>query len=234
MFASEDLIDLENVTIRSRSVGSMDNNVYVITSKDTGAQVLIDAAADFPAIRELLAEAAADSSVPAEVALIITTHSHWDHVGALQEAVQATGARTAAGTEDIPDIQVPTDVPLDHGDVGQFGGFELEAIKLRGHTPGSVALLYRDPAGPAHLFTGDSLFPGGVGNTQKDPERFASLYRDVVERVFEYLPDDCGPHRARGRHHPGRRASAPAGMEGTRLVGMPFAGCCVDPLHRGT
>ncbi|WP_461168710.1 MBL fold metallo-hydrolase [Arthrobacter sp. Z1-15] len=192
------MIDLEKVTIRSRSVGSMDNNVYVITAKDTGAQVLIDAADDFAAIRELLAEAAGDAAAPAEVQLIITTHSHWDHVRALAEAAAATGARTAAGSEDIPDIEVPTDVPLEHGDVRAFNGFELEAIKLRGHTPGSVALLYRDPSGPAHLFTGDSLFPGGLGNTQKDPERFASLYADVFERVFEYLPDDTVVHPGHG------------------------------------
>ena len=192
------MIDLENVTIRSRSVGEVDNNVYVITAKNTGAQVLIDAADDFPAIRELLDEAAADAAAPAKVELIITTHSHWDHVRALAAAVQATGARTAAGTEDVEDIMVHTDVPLEHGDIGRFDGFELEAIKLRGHTPGSVALLYRDPSGPAHLFTGDSLFPGGLGNTQKDPERFASLHADVVERVFEYLPDDTVVHPGHG------------------------------------
>ena len=189
---------MQNVTIRSRSVGSLDNNVYVITAKDSGAQVLIDAADDLPAIRELLAEAAADAAAPAHVELIVTTHSHWDHVRALAAAVQETGARTAAGAEDVPDILVPTDVPLDHGDTGRFDGFELEAIKLRGHTPGSVALLYRDPSGPAHLFTGDSLFPGGLGNTQKDPERFVSLYTDVVERVFDYLPDDTVVHPGHG------------------------------------
>ena len=192
------MLNLEKVTIRSRSVGSMDNNVYVITAKDTGAQVLIDAADDFPAIRELLAEAASDASVPAKVELIVTTHSHWDHVRALADAVQATGARTAAGSEDVPDIEVPTDVPLQHGDVEGFDGFELEVIKLRGHTPGSVALLYRDPSGPAHLFTGDSLFPGGLGNTQQDAGRFASLYADAVERVFEYLPDDTVIHPGHG------------------------------------
>lgn len=190
--------DLKNVTIRSRSVGSMDNNVYVITARDTGAQVLIDAADDFPAISDLLAEAAADAAVPAAVELLVTTHSHWDHVRALAEAAAATGARTAAGREDIPDIEVPTDLPLDHGQVLRFPGFELEAIKLRGHTPGSVALLYRDPAGPAHLFTGDSLFPGGLGNTGQDPERFAALHADVVERVFDYLPDDTVVHPGHG------------------------------------
>ncbi|MBO0907250.1 MBL fold metallo-hydrolase [Arthrobacter sunyaminii] len=195
------MFDLKNVTIRSRSVSSMDNNVYVLTDRDTGAQVLIDAAADFPAIRELLSEAAADAAVPAKVELIVTTHSHWDHVRALAEAVQATGARTAAGREDAPDIEVPTNMLLVDGDtlhIGGPGGFELEAIKLRGHTPGSVALLYRDPNGPAHLFTGDSLFPGGLGNTQQDPERFASLYADVVERVFGQLPDDTIVHPGHG------------------------------------
>jgi glyoxylase-like metal-dependent hydrolase (beta-lactamase superfamily II) len=120
-------------------------------------------------------------------------------VRALAEAVAETGAPTAAGTEDIDAIEVPTKIALDHGEIRWFDGFELEAIKLRGHTPGSVALLYRDPNGPAHLFTGDSLFPGGVGNTDKDPARFASLYRDVVERIFEYLPDDTVVHPGHGK-----------------------------------
>ena len=190
--------NLQNVTIRSVSVSTMDNNVYLLTGKESGAQVLIDAADDFPAIEHLLAEGAADAAVPARLEMVITTHSHWDHVRALAPTVAATGARTAAGTEDIPDIEVPTVVALEHGDVVSFPDFELEAIKLRGHTPGSVALLYRDPAGPAHLFTGDSLFPGGLGNTQKDPERFASLFRDVFERVFEYLPDDTVVHPGHG------------------------------------
>ncbi len=190
--------DLQNITIRSVSVGTMDNNVYLLTGKESGTQVLIDAADDFPAIEHLLAAGAADAAVPARLELVITTHSHWDHVRALAPTVAATGARTAAGTEDIPDIEVPTVDALEHGDVRSFPDFELEAIKLRGHTPGSVALLYRDPAGPAHLFTGDSLFPGGVGNTQKDPERFASLWNDVFERIFEYLPDDTVVHPGHG------------------------------------
>ncbi|MDN3480414.1 MBL fold metallo-hydrolase [Arthrobacter sp. APC 3897] len=192
------MFDLKNVTIRSCSVSSMDNNIYLLTDKDTGAQVLIDAAADFPAVSRMLGEAAADAAVPPKVELIVTTHSHWDHVRALPEAVESTGARTAAGSEDAADIEVPTDVLLDQGDTLRFGNSELTAIKLRGHTPGSVALLYRDPSGPAHLFTGDSLFPGGLGNTQQDPERFASLYADTVERVFDYLPDDTVVHPGHG------------------------------------
>jgi len=192
----------------------MDNNVYVLTAKNSGAQVLIDAADDFPRIQELLDSAAADlygGSGEAAVQMIITTHSHWDHVRALAEAKAATGARTAAGGPDTADIEVPTDVPLSHGDVLDFDGFDLEVIALRGHTPGSVALVYRDPEGPVHLFTGDSLFPGGVGNTQKDPERFNSLYRDVVERIFEQFPDDT-------LVHPGHGAGTTLGAERPHLA----------------
>ncbi|KAD3632878.1 MBL fold metallo-hydrolase [Arthrobacter yangruifuii] len=203
--------DLENITVRSVSVSEMDNNVYLLTGKASGAQVLIDAAADFPAIERLLAEGARDAEVPATLELVITTHSHWDHVRALADTVAATGARTAAGTPDVPDIEVPTVLELNHGDVQAFPDFELEVISLRGHTPGSVALLYRDPHGPAHLFTGDSLFPGGLGNTQKDPERFALLYQDVFERVFDYLPDDTVVH-------PGHGAGTTLGAERPHLT----------------
>lgn len=191
--------NLSELTIRSIAVSEMDNNVYLLTSKSSGAQVLIDAADDAAAILGLLADAQEDTDAEARVALIVTTHSHWDHVRALAEVKDATKARTAAGQDDVGDIAVPTDVPLAHGDIGSFEGFELEAIHLRGHTPGSTALLYRDPHGPAHLFTGDSLFPGGLGNTQGDPERFASLYADVVARVFDYLPDDTLVHPGHGR-----------------------------------
>lgn len=190
---------LQDLTIRSISVSEMDNNVYLLTSKATGAQVLIDAADDAPAIMALLAEGAADTTAEPKLALIVTTHSHWDHVRALADVVGQTGARTAAGTEDVTDIAVPTDVRLEHGDIATFEGFDLEAIKLRGHTPGSVALLYRDPHGPAHLFTGDSLFPGGIGNTQGDAARFESLLNDVSERIFDYLPDDTVVHPGHGK-----------------------------------
>lgn len=190
--------NLQELTIRSLSVSEMDNNVYLLRSKATGAQVLIDAADDADAIMALLAEGAADTTAEPALALIVTTHSHWDHVRALADVVGRTKARTAAGAEDVQDIVVPTDVPLRHGDISNFDGFDLEAIMLRGHTPGSVALLYRDPHGPAHLFTGDSLFPGGVGNTQGDAARLESLLNDVSERIFDYLPDDTVVHPGHG------------------------------------
>jgi glyoxylase-like metal-dependent hydrolase (beta-lactamase superfamily II) len=193
------LAELPDIVIRRRAVGGMDNNVYLLTARGSGHQVLIDAADDPAAIGELLAGAARDTSFEPRLQLVVTTHSHWDHVRALGGVVHSTGARTAAGAADVPDIAVPTDVALKHGDVQSVDGFELEVIHLRGHTPGSVALLYRGQKGPAHLFTGDSLFPGGLGNTQGDPARFASLYADITERVFDRLPDDTLVHPGHGR-----------------------------------
>ena len=202
--------DLNALTVRRISVSEMSNNVYVLTSKSNGTQILIDAADDAPAICTLLEEAQKDTTAIARLALIITTHSHWDHVRALGELKELTQAPTAAGLDDIADIAVPTDIPLHHGDVRSIDGIEIEVIHLRGHTPGSIAVLYRDLHGPAHLFTGDSLFPGGVGNTNGDAKRFSSLYNDIVRRVFDYLPDDT-------LVHPGHGAGTTLGAERSKL-----------------
>jgi glyoxylase-like metal-dependent hydrolase (beta-lactamase superfamily II) len=193
------LYDLPALTIRSISVSDMDNNVYLLTAKESGAQLLIDAADDLPAIQQLLADGASDTSATPRLALIATTHQHWDHVRALKELVDATGARTAAGADDADALPVPVDVRLSHGDVGNFDGFDVTAVHLRGHTPGSIAFVYQDPEGPAHIFSGDSLFPGGVGNTQKDPERFNQLLSDVTERLFGAYPDTAVVHPGHGK-----------------------------------
>jgi glyoxylase-like metal-dependent hydrolase (beta-lactamase superfamily II) len=90
---------------------------------------------------------------------------------------------------DADPLPIPPDFLVEHGDTVSVGDCTLEVIHLRGHTPGSIALLYRDPAGPAHLFTGDALFPGGIGRTTR-PEDFKSLINDVESRIFNVLPDD--------------------------------------------
>jgi glyoxylase-like metal-dependent hydrolase (beta-lactamase superfamily II) len=209
------LHDLDRVVIRRIAVSDMDNAVYLITAKATGAQVLIDAAADAPAIQRMLDASAADSPEPTRLTLIATTHRHPDHLGALKELADWSGAHLAAGSDDADAIEHATGVTigvrLDHGDIGNFDGFDLAAIHLRGHTPGSIALAYDDPAGPTHLFTGDSLFPGGVGNTQHDGERFASLYADVTERLFDAYPDET-------LVHPGHGAGTTLGAERPHLT----------------
>jgi glyoxylase-like metal-dependent hydrolase (beta-lactamase superfamily II) len=174
--------ELTHLVITKASVGSMDNNAYVLRCRDTGEQLLVDAAAEPKALLDLV------GGDP--LATVVTTHQHWDHWGALDEVVAATGATTVAGAADAEGIPVKTDREVHDGDVVEVGRVRLEVIHLVGHTPGSIALLYDDPAGPPHLWTGDSLFPGGVGNTHGNPDDFASLINDVETKLFDRLPDE--------------------------------------------
>ena len=105
--------------------------------------------------------------------------------------IESNGAGPAlAGAQDADGLTVPVDEPLGQGDQVRFGEITLDVIHLRGHTAGSVALAYRNPEGATHLFTGDSLFPGGVGNTKNPGQSFDSLIDDVTARIFDVYDDD--------------------------------------------
>jgi glyoxylase-like metal-dependent hydrolase (beta-lactamase superfamily II) len=186
-----DTRDLPALTLTKVAVGPFNNNAYLLRSKTTGTQVLIDAANDTDTLLELIGDGG--------LAAVITTHQHGDHWQALQPVVAATGATTYAGRHDTDGIPVPTDHLVDDGDTIRIDDIELTAIHLIGHTPGSIALLYDDPKGHPHLFTGDCLFPGGVGNTQKDAERFRSLYEGVVGKIFDVLPDETWIYPGHGK-----------------------------------
>jgi glyoxylase-like metal-dependent hydrolase (beta-lactamase superfamily II) len=198
--------ELDEVVIRKASVGAMDNNAYLLTCRASRSQLLVDAADDPDRLLELIRE----GSGGARLDLVVTTHRHPDHHRALESVVAVTGAPTAAGADDAPGIPVPTRRRLHHGDVLAVGHVTLEVVALRGHTPGSVALAYREPARPTdhrgtdalpgrvHLFTGDSLFPGGVGSTQGDPVRFGRLLDDVVGRVFDRFDDSTWVYPGHG------------------------------------
>ena len=127
---------------------------------------------------------------PDGLATVVTTHQHWDHHRALEAVVAATGAETVAGSDDADGLPVKVDRRVHDGDTIRVGRSTLEVIHLVGHTPGSIALLYDDPAGTPHLFTGDSLFPGGVGNTFGDADAFVSLLEDVERKIFNRFPDE--------------------------------------------
>lgn len=129
---------------------------------------------------------------------VVTTHQHMDHWVALEEVVAKTGARALVHADDAVGLPIEAERLAD-GDTVAVGDCALEVIHIKGHTPGSIALLYRDPAGTPHLFTGDSLFPGGVGNTDKDPERFAALIGDVEQKLFDQLPDDTWFYPGHGK-----------------------------------
>jgi glyoxylase-like metal-dependent hydrolase (beta-lactamase superfamily II) len=179
-----DTRELPGLMITKVAVGPMDNNAYLLRCTQTGELALIEAANDADTLLGLI------SDVP--LATIITTHRHWDHHAALPAVQQATGAATAAHPDDAPGMPIAVTRPVRHGDTIEVGNARLSVIHLRGHTPGSIALCYDangELAAQPHLFTGDSLFPGGPGNTDHDAERFNSLMTDLENRVFAELPD---------------------------------------------
>lgn len=175
---------LPGASIVKVSVGPMDNNAYLVTCSRTGESLLIDAANDAPILLELI-----DTYAPT-LALIVTTHQHGDHWQALEAVVGSTGAPTAASQPDAEPLPVKPDRILSGGDTITIGDLTFDVIHLRGHTPGSVALALSGPAGgeATQLFTGDCLFPGGVGKTWQ-PGDFEQLLEDVTNRVFDVYPD---------------------------------------------
>jgi glyoxylase-like metal-dependent hydrolase (beta-lactamase superfamily II) len=185
-----DVHELTDLMISKVAVGPMNNNAYLLRCRITGEQMLIDAANEPETLLRLIGESG--------IASVVTTHRHGDHWQALAPVVEATGARTYAGEHDAEGIPVATDVPVADGDTVRVGQCELKARHLIGHTPGSIALVYDDPHGHPHLFTGDCLFPGGVGNTHDDPEAFASLLHDVETKLFDQLPDETWVYPGHG------------------------------------
>jgi glyoxylase-like metal-dependent hydrolase (beta-lactamase superfamily II) len=181
--------ELPELTITKVSVGPMDNNAYLLRAA-SGEELLIDAANEPDRLLSLVG--------PAGLSTVVTTHRHGDHWQGLAEVIEATGARSLAHEADAAELPVASE-RVTEGDEIRVGGCALEVIHIVGHTPGSIALLYQDPSGTPHLFTGDSLFPGGVGNTQGDAARFESLIHDVSSKIFDRLPDETWFYPGHGK-----------------------------------
>jgi glyoxylase-like metal-dependent hydrolase (beta-lactamase superfamily II) len=175
---------LPGASIVKVSVGPMDNNAYLITCSRTGDSLLIDAANDASTLLDVVARHAP------KLTLIVTSHQHQDHWMALEEVAKATGVPTAAHRLDADPLPVTPDRILADGDSITVGDLTLDVIHLQGHTEGSVALaLSGPPAGDeVQLFTGDCLFPGGVGKTWKDGD-FERLLDGVSAKVFDVYDD---------------------------------------------
>lgn len=167
----------------------MDNNAYLLRDSETGEQLLIDAAAEPERLLDLIGEDG--------LTAVVTTHRHADHYQALADVVAATECRTVAGVGDAAAIPVPTSDPVRDGDLVQVGATTLQVIELVGHTPGAIALYYDDPFGYGHLFTGDCLFPGGVGKTWS-PGDFQTLLSDVETKIFARYADETWVYPGHG------------------------------------
>jgi glyoxylase-like metal-dependent hydrolase (beta-lactamase superfamily II) len=187
------------------SVGPMDNNAYLL-QRAAGGSVLIDAANDDDRLLKIIADLPLDA--------IVTTHRHGDHWQALPSVAAATGARLICGRPDLEAIGegawVQGLIGVWDGDQIELGAERLEVIGLVGHTPGSITLCYVG-ADTTHLFTGDSLFPGGPGRTTT-PEDFSSLMNDLESKIFGRFDDDTVVH-------PGHGDDTTLGTERPRLAG---------------
>jgi glyoxylase-like metal-dependent hydrolase (beta-lactamase superfamily II) len=184
--------DLDALSITKVSVGPMDNNAYLLVCRATNEALLIDAANEPDRLADLVGS---DESRP-ELRHLVTTHRHHDHWQALGAVAGMFQTRQLAHPLDAGELPIPMDELVEQGDTVQFGDIELEVVHLRGHTPGSIALVYRGADRP-HIFTGDSLFPGGPGRTTS-PDDFASLIGDLESRVFDQLPDETWVYPGHG------------------------------------
>lgn len=178
------------LTLTKVSVGPMDNNAYLLQT--AGAKLLVDAAAEPDRLLALTGR---------DLDTVVTTHRHGDHWQALGRVAEATGAALVAGRPDVDAIATGAWVEgvtgVWDGDTIRVGDEVLDVIGLVGHTRGSIALAWTGPDGVVHLFTGDSLFPGGPGRTSGAAD-FTSLMNDLEEKVFGRFDDRAVVHPGHG------------------------------------
>ena len=155
-------------------VGPFDNNVFVLRCRETGDAMLIDAANEHELLLELCQSLG--------VRKVLETHGHWDHIQAIpamREAGYEVGV-TARDAEMLPSY----DFTLDDDVMIEVGSLRLKTIHTPGHTPGSICFeLEHAPV----LFSGDTLFPGGPGNTKLEGGDFATIIDSIDTRLFATL-----------------------------------------------
>ena len=159
------------VEVHRLVVGPVDNNVYIVRCRATGESLLIDAANEHDKLLELCRAL--------DVRQVVETHGHWDHIQAV-EAVRDAGIDVAVTRADAG--MLPSyDQLLEDRSVLEVGRLRIGTVATPGHTPGSMCFTV---AGTPLLFTGDTLFPGGPGNTSFEHSDFATIIRSIEDRLF--------------------------------------------------
>lgn len=157
-------------------VGPFENNVFVLRCKETGEAVLLDAANEHDRLLELCRGLG--------VRRVLETHGHWDHIQAVP-ALRDAGYRVSVTAGDAGMLPSYDDL-LDDDSVVEVGRLRLHTIHTPGHTPGSMCFQLE---GAPVLFSGDTLFPGGPGNTEGDPSRFATIIEQVDRKLLTLPPE---------------------------------------------
>lgn len=167
-----------DVAVHKVVVGPYDNNVFVVRCRRTGDAVLLDAANEHERLLELCSALG--------VRRVLETHGHWDHIQAVP-AIRNAGYEVAVTRLDAPKlVDVGYDAFIEDTDVIEVGDLRLHAIHTPGHTPGSIS--FHVESTPL-LFTGDTLFPGGPGNTSFDDADFDTIMTSIEQRLYTF-PDD--------------------------------------------
>jgi glyoxylase-like metal-dependent hydrolase (beta-lactamase superfamily II) len=166
----------ERAEIHRVVVGPFENNVFVLRCTETGEAVLLDAANEHELLLDLCKQLG--------VRQVLETHGHWDHIQAVP-AVRDAGYRVAVTADDAAMLPSYDDI-LEDESVIEVGRLRLHTIHTPGHTPGSMCFKLE---GAPILFSGDTLFPGGPGNTEGDATRFATIIEQVDRKLFTLPPD---------------------------------------------
>ncbi len=166
--------DLE---IHKLVVGPVDNNVFVLRCRHTGDAVLIDAANEHEQLLELASALG--------VGRILETHGHWDHIQAIPEMRDA-GYSVGVTAEDAGMLESYDEI-IEHDTVIPVGDLRLRTIHTPGHTPGSMCFQVE---GKPILFSGDTLFPGGPGNTKFEGGDFPTIIESIDRLLFAPLAPD--------------------------------------------
>jgi len=164
----------EQAEIHKLVVGPLDNNVFVVRCRQSGEALLVDAANEHEQLLELCQRLG--------VRKVVETHGHWDHIQAVPQLREA-GYEVAVRAEDA--AMLPSyDVLLEDDELLAVGRLRLRTIHTPGHTPGSICFLIE---GSPVLLSGDTLFPGGPGNTATDLGDFPTILRSIDQRLFAHL-----------------------------------------------
>ena len=187
-------------------VGPMDNNVYILRCRRTGEAMLVDAANEHEALLPICRDLGVNQ--------VVETHGHWDHIQAVP-AVREAGISVAVTSADAG--MLPSyDLILEDDEQLSVGDLRLKTLATPGHTPGSICFAVE---GTNLLFTGDTLFPGGPGNTSIEGGDFATIIESIDRRIFAAFDADTLVLPGHGSsHHRGQRGPSPPGMGRPGLV----------------
>jgi glyoxylase-like metal-dependent hydrolase (beta-lactamase superfamily II) len=177
------MVEDRDVRIIKMELGPWGTNAYIVVCRATGDSILVDAPGDADKVLKRLAGT--------NPKYIVLTHTHIDHIGALEELKTMLKVPVALHPEDAVRLSLRPDMELKDGDTIEVGKLKFKVLHTPGHTPGSLCFLVGK-----YLISGDTIFPGGPGKTGT-PADFKQIVKSLDTRLF-VLPDDTHVYPGHG------------------------------------